>query len=100
MADHGANERARRLWDKNAPRYDRRIRVSERLLFPDGRAWACSQVSGRVLEVAIGTGLNLPHYPAGTALAGVDLSPAMLAVARDRASALGLDADLRLGSAD
>jgi ubiquinone/menaquinone biosynthesis C-methylase UbiE len=100
MAIGSANERTRRLWDKSAPRYDRRIRVSERLLFPDGRAWACSQVSGRVLEVAVGTGLNLPCYPAGTRLTGIDLSPAMLAIAGGRARALGLEADLREASAD
>jgi ubiquinone/menaquinone biosynthesis C-methylase UbiE len=95
-----ANEQARRLWNRYAPRYDRQIRVSERLLFPGGRSWACSQASGDVLEVAVGTGLNLPYYPAGITLTGIDLSPAMLAIARDRAAALGLEADLRQGSAD
>ena len=95
-----ANERTRRLWDRYAPRYDRQIALSERLLFPDGRAWACSQASGDVLEVAVGTGLNLPHYPEGTAFTGIDLSAAMLAIARDRARSLGIDADLREASAD
>ena len=99
-AGRDASERARRLWDRRAGGYDQQIRVSERLLFPGGRAWACSQASGRVLEVAIGTGLNLPYYPPGITLAGVDLSPAMLAVARDRAHALGIGADLREASAD
>jgi len=95
-----ANEQARGLWDRYAPRYDRQIRISERLLFPDGRAWACSQASGDVLEVAIGTGLNLPYYPAGITLTGIDLSPAMLAIALDRARTLGLAANLREASAD
>lgn len=94
------NERQRRIWQRHAPVYDRQIRVSERLLFPDGRSWACSQAAGDVLEVAIGTGLNLPHYPRGITLTGIDLSPAMLAIACDRARALGVDADLREASAD
>jgi len=94
-----ANERTRRLWERYAPRYDRQIARSERLLFPDGRAWACSQASGDVLEVAVGTGLNLAYYPEGTAFTGVDLSPAMLAIARDRAKELGVDANLREASA-
>jgi ubiquinone/menaquinone biosynthesis C-methylase UbiE len=100
MASTEANEQARRLWDRYAPRYDRQIRVSERLLFPGGRSWACSQASGDVLEVAVGTGLNLSYYPAGIRLTGIDLSPAMLGIARDRATALGLAADLREASAD
>lgn len=94
------DERSRRLWDRYAPRYDRQIRISERLLFPGGRTWACAQASGKVLEVAVGTGLNLPWYPEGIAFTGIDLSPAMLAIARDRARTLGRDADLREASAE
>jgi hypothetical protein len=37
----GANERQRKIWQRYAPQYDRQIRRSERLLFPDGRSWAC-----------------------------------------------------------
>ena len=100
MTSQEANERTRRLWDRYAPRYDREIRRSERLLFPGGRSWVCSRTRGEVLEVAIGTGLNLPYYPQGITLTGIDLSPAMLAIARDRAEALGLEADLREASAE
>lgn len=35
----------------------------ERKLSGDTRAWVCQQASGEVLEVAVGTGLNLEHYP-------------------------------------
>jgi SAM-dependent methyltransferase len=76
-------ERTRRIWDRYAARYDRQIRRCERVLIPGGREWACSQASGDVLEVAVGTGRNLPHYgPAVTSLTGIDLSPAMVAVAQ------------------
>jgi ubiquinone/menaquinone biosynthesis C-methylase UbiE len=95
-------ERARRLWDRYSAHYDRRIERTERMLFPGGREWACGQAVGDVLEVAVGTGRNLPCY-AGSAvrtLTGIDLSPGMLAVARDRARALGLNADLRTGNAE
>lgn len=88
------------LWDRYAPRYDNHIRVTERLLFPDGRSWACAQAAVNVLEVAVGTSLNLPYYPPETALAGIDLSPVMRAAARDRARSLGQDVDLREASAD
>jgi len=71
----------------------------ERIQFRGGREWVCSRATGRVLEVAVGTGRNLGLYPPGVHLTGVDLSPAMLALARRRAADLGLDADLREGDA-
>ena len=52
-------------------------------------------VEGRVLEIGVGTGLNLPHYPRGTDVTGIDLSPKMLAIARERAAGLHLNSELR-----
>jgi len=71
----------------------------ERRLFGDGREWVCAQASGEVLKVAIGTGRNLPYYPEGIRLTGVDFSPAMLQLARRQADRLGRTVDLRLGDA-
>jgi hypothetical protein len=42
----------------------------ERVLVGNGRAWVCSWAEGHVLEVAIGTGRNLPFYPTGVRLTG------------------------------
>ena len=75
------------------------MRFFERLLFAGGREWVCGETSGDVLEIAIGTGRNLPHYPDGVRLTAIELSPAMLEIARARARELGRDADLRLGDA-
>lgn len=72
----------------------------DRILFQDTRAWICRQATGDVLEVAVGTGLNLPLYPPEVRLTGIDLSPAMLERARRRAADLGLEADLREGDAE
>jgi ubiquinone/menaquinone biosynthesis C-methylase UbiE len=96
------NRRRSAYWDKQAGRYDRAMNFWDRHLFGDSRPWACGRAAGDVLEVAIGTGRNLPFYPDGTSitrLTGVDWSPAMLAIARERAAALGRDADLRQGDA-
>jgi ubiquinone/menaquinone biosynthesis C-methylase UbiE len=91
--------RLRRYWDKHAPTYDKQIAFWERRLFDDGRHWVCAQATGEVLEVAIGTGRNLPHYPEGIRLTGIDFSPAMLELARRQADRLGRQVDLRLGDA-
>jgi ubiquinone/menaquinone biosynthesis C-methylase UbiE len=92
--------KARRVWEAMAPRYDRDISFFEKVQFGGGREWVCSRASGDVLEVAVGTGRNLPFCPMDAALTGVDLSPAMLAIARSRAAQLGRDVDLREADAE
>lgn len=92
-------QRLRRYWDKTARNYDKQIAFWERRLFGDGRQWVCAQATGEVLEVAIGTGRNLPYYPEGIRLTGIEFSPAMLDLARRRADELGLQVDLCVGDA-
>ncbi|MDQ3645542.1 MAG: class I SAM-dependent methyltransferase [Actinomycetota bacterium] len=97
-----ARESARRtaIWDKEAPKYDKRIGWCERHLFgQDHRPWACSHAHGDVLEVAVGTGLNLPFYPADLRLTAIDLSPGMLEIARRRAADLGREVTFQEGNA-
>ncbi len=91
-ADEGPRSQ---VWDRQAPRFDRQMAFWERVLFSGDRQWACAQASGDVLEVAVGTGRNLDHYPADVHLTGIDLSPEMLARARERASKVRPDANLR-----
>jgi ubiquinone/menaquinone biosynthesis C-methylase UbiE len=92
-------ERARRIWDKQAPRFDRMMGFWEKVLFGGGREWACSQAKGEVLEIAVGSGRNFPYYPPDVRLTAVELSPAMLELARARAAELGRGVELRLGDA-
>jgi len=92
-------DRIRGIYDTMAPRYDRVIAIADRVLFDDGRRWACAGATGQVLEVAIGTGRNLSFYPPGAQLTGVDLSPRMLDRARTRAETLTRPVDLQLGDA-
>jgi ubiquinone/menaquinone biosynthesis C-methylase UbiE len=97
---HDQTAKMRRVWEKGAPDYDRQIAFFEKIWFGGGREWLGARARGRVLEVAIGTGLNLPFYPADTTIAGIDLSPAMLAIARRRAADLGVHVDLHTGDAE
>ena len=92
-------ERVRAVQDKQAPKYDRQISFFERVLFGDGRAWVCSRARGRVLELACGTARNLAFYGGDIELTGIELSPQMLEIGRQRAQELGHPADLRLGDA-
>jgi ubiquinone/menaquinone biosynthesis C-methylase UbiE len=84
------NENKRRHYAEEAARYDQEMDFFERkLLGPEHRVWACDHAVGETLEVALGTGLNLPHYPPDVRLTGLDLSPEMLAIAKARAERLG-----------
>jgi ubiquinone/menaquinone biosynthesis C-methylase UbiE len=93
-------ERIQRLYEKEAPKFDRSMGRWDRTLFAGNREWVCAQASGEVLEIAIGTARNLPFYPADIRLTGVELSPAMIEIARKRVEELGREVDLRLGDAE
>ncbi|PZS19432.1 MAG: SAM-dependent methyltransferase [Pseudonocardiales bacterium] len=100
VSDSARRARWRRYWDRHSKTYDREMRFFDRVLFGDTRSWICQQATGEVLEVAIGTGLNLEHYPSDVALTGIELSPDMLVIARRRADDLGRQVELRVGDAE
>jgi ubiquinone/menaquinone biosynthesis C-methylase UbiE len=95
--DERATALARARYDRQAARYDRRQGLLEGMQRPwRKRLW--SLVTGpRVLEVGVGTGLNMPFWPDHLHITATDFAPQMLARAEKRAAELGLDADLRVG---
>ena len=99
MSSKARDDRLRRYWDKHSASYDKQMAFFDRKLFGDTRSWICGQATGDTLEVAIGTGLNLPLYPEDVRLTGIEWSPAMLDLAQRQASTLGRQVDLREGDA-
>lgn len=92
-----AQERLQRI----APTYGAVERFIERRVFGPWRARIWSLVTGqRVLEVAVGTGSNMPYYPPGVHVTAFDISGARVERARQRAQLLGLDVDLRVMDAE
>jgi ubiquinone/menaquinone biosynthesis C-methylase UbiE len=59
-----------------------------------------SAASGKVLEVAVGTGKNLYHYRNGCEIVVVDVSSEMLKVARERAAKLQRNVHFCLADAE
>jgi ubiquinone/menaquinone biosynthesis C-methylase UbiE len=53
--------------------------------------------NSKVLEIGVGTGINIELWPAEAEITAIDLSPRMLKQAQRRASQLNRQADLRLG---
>ncbi|MDQ3045144.1 MAG: methyltransferase domain-containing protein [Chloroflexota bacterium] len=75
----------RAVYDRRAPTYDRTVGCGERLLLGELRRAFGAELRGDTLEVAVGSGLNLPHYGPKVELAiGADLSLGMLEQARRR----------------
>jgi ubiquinone/menaquinone biosynthesis C-methylase UbiE len=76
-------------FDRIAAPYDRGMAPLERFWLQEMRAQLLPHARGRVLEIGIGTGANLPHYPPAAHITGVDESADMLLVAAQRSRALG-----------
>jgi ubiquinone/menaquinone biosynthesis C-methylase UbiE len=92
--------RVRKIFDKQAPKYDRSMARFERRLFAGTREQTCAQAEGQVLEIAAGTARNLPHYPPDVTITGIELSPEMAELGRRRGAELGRQIDLQVGDAE
>ncbi len=76
-------------YERWAPFYDAAFAA---VMGPGRRAAAeaINRLEGRVLDVGIGTGLELPLFKRDIDLTGVDISSSMLEIARNRVAELGL----------
>jgi ubiquinone/menaquinone biosynthesis C-methylase UbiE len=85
----------RNKWDFSAGFYDLLAWGPERRWAPFKRALFAS-MRGRVLFAAVGTGQDIPFFPPGKNIVGIDISPRMLAKARQRAARYDGSLELRV----
>lgn len=80
--------------------YDGVMRPVEKLFMRELRQRLVNTAYGRVLEVGVGTGANLPYYPNNVELIGIDPNESFLERARRRALALGRPVTLLAANAE
>ena len=88
---------AQARWDKASATYDLFSRGAERR-WEAAKRESLSHVSGRVLFLAVGTGLEVPFFPPGLDITGVDISWGMLRQAQPRAA--GYQGEFGLAQSD
>jgi len=75
-------------WDKVAPNFDVMAGYGpEKRWEPYKRKLFSSMGYGRILFLAVGTGLDIPYFPPRKSIVGIDISDKMLEVARPRLDA-------------
>ena len=89
-------KRVRGKYDRLAPIYDR-IDLAELTFKRPLRKRLYENLSGRILDAGVGTGANMPFYPAGSEVVGLDISVPMLRGARRRRDRLGSPTPLVAG---
>ena len=88
-------------YDEIADQYEKKIWFDQHILGVRRlRQKLLSKATGKILDVACGTGLNLPMFPAGSDITAVDLSPNMLGVARAAAARHGLQVNFAVMDAE
>jgi ubiquinone/menaquinone biosynthesis C-methylase UbiE len=93
-----AAQTVRTRYNRVARVYDIKQLIEEPLI--SGRLrralWAEAPATGRILEVGVGTGVNMKHYPPSASMTAIDISDRMLAKAQARADRNHIAVDLAL----
>lgn len=99
MSVHLTAREISRGYDRFAPWYDLVEGIPDFLGVRTLRRQLMGRGSGAIIEVAAGTGKNLPYYPAGSKVTAVDISREMLKLARQRAAQLSIEVTFLLADA-
>jgi len=82
------NDKIRKRYDRISKVYDIFEQPMEMMSLKKWRAQLTEELSGRVLEVGVGTGKNIAYYPNGSNITAIDFSKMMLVKAREKAEKL------------
>jgi len=77
-------QRTKATYNRISKVYDLAQALVERALFRRWRRDVFGMARGRILEVGVGTGKNIPYYPARSRVFAIDVSAGMLQRARGR----------------
>ena len=71
-------------WDKLAPRFDVMAGKGPEVRWKPFKERLFSHMDGRILFLALGTGLDIATFPPGKDITAIDISPKMLEQAEER----------------
>jgi ubiquinone/menaquinone biosynthesis C-methylase UbiE len=74
-------------WDKTAPTFDLMAGKGAEKRWRPFKEELFNHMEGRILFLALGTGLDIETFPSGKTITAIDISPKMLEVARPRIEA-------------
>jgi ubiquinone/menaquinone biosynthesis C-methylase UbiE len=74
-------------WDKAAPTFDIMAGKGAEKRWQPFKRELFSHMEGRILFLALGTGLDIPTFPTGQTITAIDISPGMLEQAQPRVEA-------------
>ncbi len=80
-------EITRAKWDKLAPRFDSMASLGAEKRWKPFKTKLFSNMQGKILFLALGTGLDIPFFPTGQDITAIDISPKMLEEAQERIAA-------------
>jgi len=94
MAD-SAQQATRQKWDNAAKNFDLISQLGPERRWAPFKRELFSAMQGKVLFLAVGTGLDIQSFPPGQDITGIDISPKMLEKAAARAAAYPGDLQLQ-----
>ncbi len=93
MSNRKETEKIRNRYSRISGMYDILEKPMESL-FSNHRRDMLKEVSGKVLEVGVGTGKNLEYYPDDVEITAIDFSPKMIEKAKEKANKI--DREVRI----